>query len=432
MGLLAVALALEVGAALVVERMQATTAPAASAVRGRVAPPIDLDAARGAAVRALLDARATALQRRDRTAWLRTVDPSATAFRARQAAVFDNLAGVPISDWAYQLDPESEPPPSVDLDASRGPGWWAPGVTLTYRLAGYDDAATVEPERLTFVPRGGRWYVAADDDFSAAGRDSTRGLWDGGPVVVVRGLRCLVLGHPGSREVMRRVADGLDAAVPRVSRVWGTDWTQRIIALVPSSQRELTRVVGGHGDYSQIAAVATAELTDANAGYHPVGNRIVINPPNFAKLGSLGRRVVLTHEVTHVATRAASGLAAPTWLVEGFADYVGYSGVDVPYSLSASELRDAVRRGKAPTTLPTDADFDGSNPHLAEVYEQAWLAVTYLASTYGRDGLLRFYRSVGRADAPPAAVDQALASMWGTDVAGITAGWRADMTARLR
>ena len=80
----------------------------------------------------------------------------------------------------------------------------------------------------------------------------------------------------------------------------------------------------------------------------------------------------------------------------------------------------------------TTLTIGGSNPHLAEVYEQAWLAVTYLASTYGRDGLLRFYRTVGRADAPPAAVDQALASMWRTDVAGITAGWQADVTARLR
>jgi hypothetical protein len=430
--LLALLLVLLLGAAIVVTRDHSAPTKPAPAVRGRVAPTRNLDVTREAAVRQLLDVRAAALQHRDRAAWMSTVYPAAKAFRSRQAAYFDDLAGVPFSSWTYQLDPNSEPPAGVDLDAKRGPGWWAPAVTLSYRVPGYDDAPTLEPERLTFVPWGGSWYVAADDDFAAAGQDTTRGLWDSAPVIVTRGQRCLVLGHRGSRAVMQRVADGLDAAVPRVTRIWGTGWAQRIVALVPSTQRELTHIVGGHGDYDQIAAVATAELSDANAGYHPVGDRIVVNPPNFAKLGSLGRRVVLTHEVTHVATRSASGPQTPTWLVEGFADYVGYSGVQVPYDLSASELKAAVRRRRLPTALPSDHDFDGRNPSLASVYEQAWLAVTYLASTYGQDGLLRFYRTVGRADAPPAAVADALASMWGTDLARVTAGWRGDLLARLR
>lgn len=404
---------------------------AAPAVRGRPAPGVDLDAAREEAVRALLVRRAVAVRDRDRDAWLGTVDPLALVFRAKQAALFDALADVPLSDWTYRLDPASESPPGVDLDGSRGPGWWAPKVTLSYRITGYDDAPTKEPQRLTFVPRGSSWYVAADDDFAAVGRDTTRGLWDSGPVTVVRGLHSIVLGHPGSRSTMRRVVAGLDAAVPRVNRIWGTEWSGRVVALVPSTQAELSRVVGGHGDYSQIAAVATAELTDADAGYHPVGDRIVINPPNFAKLGSLGRRVVLTHEVTHVATRSASGPATPTWLVEGFADYVGYQGVHVPYSQSASELRAAVRKGRLPRTLPADADFSGANPDLAQVYEQAWLAVSYLAARYGRADLLRLYREVGRPGAPSAAFADALATL-GTDVAAITEGWRRDLTTRLR
>jgi hypothetical protein len=141
---------------------------------------------------------------------------------------------------------------------------------------------------------------------------------------------------------------------------------------------------------------------------------------------------VLTHEVTHVATRGASGPAAPAWLVEGFADYIGYRGVRVPYSLSASELRDAIRRGDAPRSLPADADFDGANPRLAEVYEQAWLAVRLLADQHGQDGLVQLYRSVGRPAAPSSSLDDALQSLWGTDLATFTSQWHHYLVDQLR
>jgi hypothetical protein len=418
-----------VGVAVV--RLQDDTPGKPSSVRGRVVPGVELEA-RDRAVRALLDVRAAAIRDRDRAAWLSTVDPDNEAFQAQQGRLFDALADVPLSDWTYRLDADSARPASVDLDEKRGKGWWAPAVTLTYRITGYDDAPTIEPQRYTFVPRDGAWFIAADDDFAEIGRDTTRGLWDSGRVVVVRGRSCIVLGHPSSRSLMRRVATSIDAAVPRVTAVWGTAWGQRVVALVPSTQDELKRIVGGNGDYSQIAALATAELKDLSSGYHPVGDRIVINPPTFAKLGSLGRRVVLTHEVTHVATRTASGPEAPAWLVEGFADYIGYRGVRVPYSASAAELRSAVRRGRTPTALPADDAFDGNNKNLAQVYEEAWLAVSLLVEQHGREGLLRFYRAVGRADASPTALNDAFRRMWGTSLAEFTEQWRRDLVTRLR
>jgi hypothetical protein len=417
---------------LVALRLHDDAPPTSAPIRGRVAPSAELDAARQAAVRELLAVRANAIRDRDREAWLSTIEPTQTEFLAKQGELFDALAEVPLSDWSYRLDPESAPPPNVDLDPVRGAGWWAPGVVLSYRIEGYDDVPTREQQRLTFVPRGLAWFLAADDDFAGAGRDTTRGLWDSGPVIVTRGQSCIVLGHPGSRSVMRRVATAIDAAVPRVTGVWGEAWSQRVVALVPSSQEELSRVVGGKGDYSQIAAVATAELTDEGAGYQPVGDRIVVNPPNFSKLGTIGRRVVLTHEVTHVATRAASGPATPAWLVEGFADYVGYRGVRVPYSVSAAELRTAVRRGRVPDGLPSDAEFAGGNADLAQVYEEAWLAVSLLADRHGEEELLHFYRTVGRAGAPPTAVADAFRSLWGTTIAEFTEEWQRDLVTRLR
>ena len=402
--------------------LQPEPAPAAAAVRAR--PPVP-EVSRADAVRELLDTRARAVATRDRTAWLGTVDPRAPVFAAVQGRLFDALRGVPVAGWTYELDATREQPPNPAVDSRRGTGWWAPAVTLRYRLAGYDATPTAEAQHLTFVPRNGRWYLAADDDFADR---TTRGLWDSGPVVAVRGRSTLVLGHPVSRPVLRTIADAVDASVPRVTAVWGPRWVRRVVVLVPADGAELQRLLGGPGDYSRIAALATAELASGAGGSAPVGDRVVVNPVNFAKLGSLGRRVVLTHEVTHVATRAQTGPGTPTWLVEGFADYVGYLGVTVPYRVSAQELRTAVRRGRVPTRLPADLDFDGGNADLAQVYEQAWLAANLLAERHGRAGLVRFYRAV--AGGQP--VDATLRELFGTDLRRFTADWRRDLTVRLR
>jgi hypothetical protein len=218
------------------------------------------------------------------------------------------------------------------------------------------------------------------------------------------------------------------AAVPRVDAVWGTEWRRGAVVLVPTSGTEMGELLGSDGNLSQIAAVATAELGGGMEEFDPSGDRILVNADTFGRLGQLGRRVVLTHELTHVATRRATGPAVPGWLAEGFADYIGYREVDLPLALSARELRADIQDGKLPTALPSDHDFDGGNDGLAQAYEQAWLAVRLIADQHGQEALLRFYRSVGarRGGVEPAvAVEQALQADLGTSTAQLVADWRA-------
>jgi hypothetical protein len=200
--------------------------------------------------------------------------------------------------------------------------------------------------------------------------------------------------------------------------------------LVPTSGQEMSDLLGSDSDLSQIAAVATAELGGGSGEFDPSGDRILVNPDTFGRLGQLGRRVVLTHELTHVATRRATGPAVPAWLAEGLADYVAYRDIDLPLALSARELRADVRAGRLPAALPADGDFDGGNDALAQAYEQAWLAVRLLADVHGQDALLRFYRVVGarRGGAPPAtAVEEALQAELGTTTAQLVEDWRASL-----
>jgi hypothetical protein len=333
-----------------------------------------------------LERRAQAIRRRDRTAFARTLDAAKPGFVKHQLAMFDALAAVPLATWRYDVDPDdSRDVPGYGAEA------WSPAATLRYAIKGFDDGETASEQFFTFVHRGDEWLVANDAD---AGRTSSKDVWDFGPVSVVTGTQSLVLGHPGHTALLRDVQRQADAAVPRVTRVWGTRWARRVVVVVPNDTKELNGLLGDDADYSRIAAVAVAELP-GDTGTHPVGNRVIVNPGNFRRLGTNGRRVVLTHEVTHVATRDASTEKSPTWLVEGFADYVGYLGTGLSPRAICQELAADVRKGKAPRQLPGPKDFDGTNERLAQAYESAWLAVRLIAQRDGEGGLVRFYSTAG-------------------------------------
>jgi hypothetical protein len=242
-----------------------------------------------------------------------------------------------------------------------------------------------------------------------------------------------VLGPHGRRAYLQSVARDTDAAVPRVTAVWGKGWSQRVVVLVPTSQRQVSDLIGTRTVLSQIAAVAVSQVSGTGGAYRAVGSRVIVNPPNFDQLTALGRRVVLAHEVTHIASRDATGPDTPTWLVEGFADYVGYRGTSVDPKTAARELGLDLRAKRAPKQLPVDADFNGDNTRLAQSYESAWLACRMIAERFGEPRLLAFYRAVGtsKAGGREAAVREALKTVLATTPDAFTTAWRAYVVATL-
>ena len=375
---------------------------------------------RADAVRALLDRRAQAVLARDAAALLATVDPTVAGVREEQEAWLRALADVPFSSFAYELDPAGgrDVPPVAGAEET-----WSPAVRLRYALEGVDREPTVQDAVLVLARRDGAWGVAAT---SAPGAPDPRANpWDHGRVVVHRGERSLVLGHPGDEDLLGDVARLVDDAVPAVTRVWGEQWAQTVQVVVPADAEEARAVSAADLDLDRVAAVTTAVLRPGAAA---VGARVVLVPGPYGALSPLARQVVLTHEVAHVATRDATGDATPLWLAEGFADLVAYDAVDVPPRRAAAELAREVRAGRVPAALPTVEDFRTAGERLPAVYEAAWRAVVLVEERAGRDGLLAFYRQV--AGAEPGDVDAALTRAWsgiGTTREEFVRDWRAAM-----
>ena len=242
-----------------------------------------------AAAQAMLEVRSQAVLARDAAAFEATVAPDATpAERRAQLAGFTSSTSLPFRSWSLRIAGDAGDPPAS--------GRWVVLATLSYALAGYDANPVTLPRTLSLTRSPTGWAVAADTQLDAP--------WDFGPLVVRSGARSLVIAST-ARQAAPELVEGLaEAAVPVVTKAWGTDWPQRVVVIIPASLAELEAEVGTTDDLSRLAAVQSVELDGARAS---TGDRILLNPGVFLdKTSALGRRVVLTHEITHVASAAST------------------------------------------------------------------------------------------------------------------------------
>ncbi|MFE9766580.1 hypothetical protein ACFYPC_18940 [Streptomyces sp. NPDC005808] len=363
-----------------------------------------------AEVQRVLDRRAVALLDRDEQAYRSTEQPGAPVTE------FGNLREVPLAAWSYRVTGFHRSGDRATADAE-----------LSYRVDGYDTAPVTAARTLSLTRTDGNWYVASDKP----AEDASEQLWEQGAVTVLRGEHSLVMGVGQSQDRLRAYADLADRAVPAVSKAWGTDWSGHVVVLVPRSLEGMAGLLGAPASgYQGIAAVTTGE---AGASAKAPADRIIVNPDAYGILGDLGKQVVLTHETTHVATRAHTDAATPLWLSEGYADWVGYLGSGRTVTQIAPELERAVADGHVPAALPHDADFGftGDGAQLAQAYEGGWLACRLIAERWGEARLNDFYRAVGGHDERTGAVEDALRDVLHTTPEKFTEQWREYLRAQL-
>ncbi|PZS15236.1 MAG: hypothetical protein DLM57_13165 [Pseudonocardiales bacterium] len=383
---------------------------------------------------ALLARHSAAVLSHSAAAFLDDVDtaPAAAGFRQRQQAEIASLAQVPLQSWRYAVSaPVTDPSASAATAKRVGAPVLIVHVSLFYALTLVDPQPTSRDLWWTFVQRDGRVLVAGDDDMAELGGASWTGPWDYGPLVAARGTSSLVLGHPQDSGQLARLAALVDAAVPVVTGVWGTGWVRHVAVLVPASDNELTALAGQGSALTDVSAVTVFDAQDPASGTR-YGQRLVLNPHALARLTATGLRIVVAHEITHIASAAGTGQASPRWLIEGLAEYVANLGSTQPVTVAAGELRTEVAAGRLPAALPTDAQFAPGSARLAQVYEESWLACRLIAARVGQSGLVRLYRLVGASpDVAIQALEAALHRVLHESTASFTMQWRGYLTGQL-
>lgn len=235
-----------------------------------------------------------------------------------------------------------------------------------------------------------------------------------------------VLGAP-DHDLVRILGDARRARRD-VRRAWPT-WDGRLVVEVASSQQQMATALGlPTAAYDGIAAV-TSSSDGTSGNTTPV--HVFVNPLVYAGMSAPAARVVMTHEVVHVATRAPV-IPVPLWWAEGVAEYLGFAAVASPVARALSsapteDLLAQVARQGPPRRLPGPAAFGGGERDAA--YASARVAVTVLADLGGRSSgnsshaLTRFQAKL----AAGTDVGAALRSVFGINRDDFVRRWRAEL-----
>jgi hypothetical protein len=356
----------------------------------------------------LLARRAEAIVGRDRAGFLATVDRRQRRWYRDQATLFASLRTVPFSDFSYKLgDLRASTRLRRRYDADQVV---QAQVQARYRFRGQDASPVLARDSFTFVHTGAAWRIAGRGDAQMRRRDDVE-IWEGGPVRTARSTRTLIVHHPGQEVLAGRLLRVADRAYAQVGAAWTGDWERKAVILVPKDENEAERLVGAP-DLSRVAAVASSSV-ESGAAERVLGNRIVVNTDNVVRYNPLNLQVLITHEMTHVATRTL-GDSVPLLLVEGFADWAALKPLGYPFAATRPALARSVGNGRFDGDLPDDREFRG--PDAAVAYDEGSAFCLWVAETFGAAKLRSLYRTF---KGPGTTTDEELDSGF-RDVLGIS------------
>ena len=198
-----------------------------------------------------------------------------------------------------------------------------------------------------------------------------------------RTAQLISLGGTSTDALLQRVAAELGASVEAIDRFWGADWGtgagNDIVVVAAGSEGQFVAEarLDPQRQWPDIAAVTVADEVDPSRR-SATGQRIIL-APGAAGMSDEALRIVLRHELFHLAARGDTAVDAPRWLTEGVADFAARPAEPLPPDAAAV------------TDLPTDAALDEAGPARARGYDRAWWFARFVADTYGVDALRRLY-----------------------------------------
>lgn len=300
----------------------------------------------------LLSARADAVLSGDRAAFLAPVQDA--GLRAEQARLFDNLQRLPIADLSFGVEGGE--------------------VVRDLRLVGVETGPTRSPAGFG-VERTARGPVVVR---ATAGTEP----WDLTSVRVQRAPGVLLVHDRASTGRARDVARVVSRGRPAVARALGRPFDGTTVVYLFRDPAVIATYQGTSAAASVVAATAPSVR---GPGGERVGTRIAVLPRG-AELPPASQARLMRHELVHVLL--PEGDDAPTWLVEGLAEHIGYRAVPRRLQGMAPTALDRARSGRV--ALPTPEDFAGADGLAA--YGIAWMAAEQIDADAGTDALVDLVR----------------------------------------
>jgi hypothetical protein len=230
------------------------------------------------------------------------------------------------------------------------------------------------------------WRIISKNDLDVLGFFSPHNLWDEAPVAVLTSPHFILLTHPEVTQEVRPWLPIAEKAYARAAAFWPGSMEKHIVLEVPRTTDELQRITHDTADLSKFVAFVASDVSREH-GYVPTGPRMFVHVSHLLQYPESAQLPIISHELVHVLTREASGPNVPTFVEEGLANVGG----------QASDLFAAqYSTGPKPTTFPPSERFvTGSVTEIQAAYGQAQIAIQVLIDKFGRDGLVRFYRTLG-------------------------------------
>lgn len=341
----------------------------------RSAPPAGMDTSLRDAALQLVEERERALQDGDRDAFLATVDPDELGFSATQARWFDNLALLPVGDVSYELGDEAV------MTQVAGAGDLQLPIDFTMRLRGFDARPVTQRMVWTFVRSGEEALLADDRNIQIDAKTGwTPAPWDLAHIEVRRSGGILAIFDKGTIAHADYVMSDLADATEVVGRHL-PEWSRRFVAYGTSDVSAIDKMSAM--TVEDTAGVAFPVL--AREGGPVAAYRFIVNPTVVDDV--ISRGLVFRHELVHVAL-GTSDDRAPTWLVEGAAEYVARS----TFTVVERRLIASQQLGSTPgRTLEPSRRFYTRDAALN--YNLAALVCDYLATTRGEEVLWNLVRT---------------------------------------
>jgi hypothetical protein len=336
----------------------------------------------------LLARRAAAVASKDVTAFLADVADDDPAFRTRQSDVFANLMKLPLRQFGLRLQTVTAFDHLIDpaLKQRYPDQVHAAAVTVTYQIDGIDDAPVGVPWAPVLAVVGGRWRLVGEVVDKTLPSGIGGQPWDAGPVTVATSRRVTGV-FSADKDDSGRLLKLAEQALDRVAAVRPGGWSGKVFVIAVRDRKVFDAYFEDNPErVGQVAAIAVPHYADVHewrSSAEYVATRIIFNPneltENSVQLGD-----DLTHEFTHAAMAPVTTGWTPTWLVEGFAEYVSYKGVQISQPALRRALRDVTT-----DDLTTGAKF----------YEQplnyltGWLACRMISERYGQPKLIGLYEA---------------------------------------